>query len=221
MPRGRAGETKDGNGPPAGRSARRRERTRTKLLAAAHAVMARKGSGAVTIQEITNEADVGFGSFYNHFESKAAIIETMMSEAVESFGGALDRIADVVDDPAEILAASLRYGVRRAANDPDWGWFLVRTGLSPFHLRTGLSARLARDIRVGMEAGRLHVEDPEATFYAVAGTVLALMAARMDGSVEDEAPERAAILALNLLGIRNPEASEIAHRPLPAIEFPG
>ncbi|MCP5068034.1 MAG: TetR/AcrR family transcriptional regulator [bacterium] len=210
---------KDRKSPPPRRGARRREQTRAKLMAAAHTVMARKGSDAVTIQEITEEADVGFGSFYNHFESKAAIVEAMMADAAESFGSALDRIADVVDDPAEVLAASLRYGMQRVANDPDWGWFIVRTGLSRFHLRTGLGARLARDIGRGVEAGRLHAEDPEATFFAVAGTVLALMAARMDGSLEHEAPERTAILALNLLGIQNPEASEIAHRPLPSIEL--
>ncbi len=49
------------------------------------------------------------------------------------------------------------------------------------------------------------------------GLVLSIMAARLDGELESEAPERAAILALNLLGIPHPEAREIAHRPLPPL----
>jgi AcrR family transcriptional regulator len=205
--------------PTLGRGARRRQRTRDKLLAAARAVMARKGADAATIQEMTEEADVGFGSFYNHFESKEAIVEAIMAETVETFGNALDRISQAVTDPAEVLAASLRYGVERSIIEPDLGWFLVHSGLSAHQVRFGLGVRLARDIRLGVESGRFQVDDLEATMFAVGGTVLSIMAARLEGELESEAPERAATLALNLLGIPNPEAREIAHRPLPPLDF--
>jgi AcrR family transcriptional regulator len=181
--------------------------------------MARKGSDATTIQEITEEADVGFGSFYNHFESKNALVEAMIVEAMETFGNALDRISERVKDPAEVLASSLRYGVERAINQPDWGWFLIHSGLSAHRMRMGLGGRLARDIRVGVESGRLHTDDLEATLYAVGGAVLAIMIARLEGELESEAPERAATLALKLLGIPDSEAAEIARRPLPPVEF--
>jgi hypothetical protein len=84
-------------------------------------------------------------------------------------------------------------------------------------MRVGLGVRMARDIRLGVESGRLQADDLEATLFAVGGIVLSIMAARLDGELESEAPERAAILALNLLGIPNPEAREIAHRPLPPL----
>jgi len=205
--------------PTLGRGARRRQRTRAKLLSAAQTVMARKGTDATTIQEITEEADVGFGSFYTHFESKDAIVEAMMAETLETFGNALDRISEAVTDPAEVLAASLRYGVERSINEPDLGWFLVHSGLSAHRMRLGLGVRMARDIRLGVESGRLQADDLEATMFAVGGIVLSIMAARLNGELESEAPERAAILALNLLGISNPEAREIAHRPLPPLDF--
>ena len=51
------------------RHARRREATRSKLIEAAESLFARQGVDNTRIQEITEEADVGFGSFYNHFES--------------------------------------------------------------------------------------------------------------------------------------------------------
>ncbi len=136
--------------PKLARGARRRRRTRAKLLSGARAVMARKGADATTIQEITEEADVGFGSFYTHFESKDAIVEAIMAETVETFGNALDRISEAVTDPAEVLAASLRYGVQRAIDEPDMGWFLVHTGLSAHRMRFGLGVRMARDIRLGI-----------------------------------------------------------------------
>ena len=205
--------------PTLGRGARRRQRTRAKLLSAAQAVMARKGTDATTIQEITEEADVGFGSFYTHFESKDAIVEAMMAETLETFGNALDRISEAVTDPAEVLAASLRYGVERSINEPELGWFLVHSGLTAHQMRLGLGVRMARDVRLGVESGRLQADDLEATLFAVGGIVLSIMAARLEGAIESEAPERAATLALNLLGIPNPEAGEIARRPLPPVDF--
>jgi hypothetical protein len=61
--------------PPPDRQARRRERTRARLVEAAKTLFARQGVDNTRINEITDEADVGFGSFYNHFESKEAIVD--------------------------------------------------------------------------------------------------------------------------------------------------
>ena len=48
---------------------RRKARTRSALIAAAREMLASRDPAEVTIQEITEAADVGFGSFYNHFDS--------------------------------------------------------------------------------------------------------------------------------------------------------
>ena len=48
---------------------------------AARVVMADKGVEATTIQEITDAADVGFGTFYNHFESKEVLIDELVDNA--------------------------------------------------------------------------------------------------------------------------------------------
>jgi AcrR family transcriptional regulator len=183
--------------------------------------MARKGVGATSIQEITEAADVGFGSFYNHFDSKETIAAAVMAEAIESFATAADRLAEVLEDPAEILAASVRHAVARAAADEAWGWFLVRTALTRIGgLRGGLGARLARDIRIGLERGRFEADDPLATMLAAGGAVLAIIAGRLKGDIGADAPERAATVVLSLVGLRAKEAAKIARRPLPAIADP-
>jgi AcrR family transcriptional regulator len=204
-----------------GRGARRRLETRAKLIHAARELMARKGIGATAIQEITDAADVGFGSFYNHFTSKEAIADAVMEEAIESFGDAADRLAETMADPAEVLAASVRHAVARAAGDEAWGWFLVRTGLARAgSLRRGLGHRLARDIRLGIEARRFTADDPQAAMLAAGGAILAIIAGRLNGDVGDAAPERAAALVLQLLGVPAKEARRIANRPLPPIAEP-
>jgi AcrR family transcriptional regulator len=204
---------------PGGRGARRRQQTRAKLIRAAHELMAEKGIGATTIQEITDTADVGFGSFYNHFESKEAIVQAIVDETIESYGNALDHITDAVEDPAEIVAASVRYVVMRGCEDSTWGWFLMRAALMAEALRSGLGRRLMRDIRLGVDAGRFRVDDVTYAMLAVSGVTLSVLAGRLHGELGADGPENAAAIALKLLGLSSRQAQAIATRPLPEIPF--
>ena len=65
-----------------GRSSSRRPRT----------LFARQGVDNTRINEITDEADVGFGSFYNHFDSKEAIVEAVLAETVAAQGEAIEAV---------------------------------------------------------------------------------------------------------------------------------
>jgi hypothetical protein len=100
-----------------------------------------------------------------------------MAAVIERFGAAADRIATQVDDPAEVLAASIRHAVLKAAADETWGWFLVRTGFTRMDgFKRGLGRRLARDIQIGVEAGRFKAADPTASTIAAGGVVFHLAA---------------------------------------------
>jgi AcrR family transcriptional regulator len=66
---------------------------------------------------------VGFGSFYNHFESKAAIVEAVLMETVAARGGTVDAVTAQLDEPAEVIAAAHRHNVRLARgtrSGPGW-----------------------------------------------------------------------------------------------------
>src|ERR1700756_3077256 len=93
------------------RQTRRRRATRQKLIDAAKTLFARQGVENTRIQEITEEADVGFGSFYNHFESKEEIVEAVLGEEVAAQGEAVRSVTEALDDPAEIVAVAHRYFV--------------------------------------------------------------------------------------------------------------
>ena len=56
------------------RQRRRTDATRRKLLEAARAVFAEKGMDLARIDEISERADVGKGTFYYHFKSKSHLI---------------------------------------------------------------------------------------------------------------------------------------------------
>src|SRR4249919_90695 len=95
------------------RQERRRASTRAKLVNATRRVVADEGVEGTTIAHITEAADVGFGTFYLHFESKDAAIEAVIAELVEEVGRSLDLLTAPMKDPAEVLAVSVRHVIGR------------------------------------------------------------------------------------------------------------
>lgn len=59
---------------PIGRRKRRAAETRLRLIQSALQLIARRGFPGVTVEDITEAADVGKGTFYNYFESKDHIL---------------------------------------------------------------------------------------------------------------------------------------------------
>ncbi len=111
--------------PTDGRS-RRKIETRRRLVEAARARFASDGIDAVRINEITEAAGVGFGSFYNHFEGKDAIVAAVVEEVATELGEAIERATADLDDAAEVVAVAHRTIVERCAADHRLGWLLVR-----------------------------------------------------------------------------------------------
>src|ERR671935_140060 len=83
---------KDGEGPadaerrPRGRRARRQAEIRARLLSAGRTVFARHGVANATIAQITEAADVGFGTFYLYFRSKDALYRAIVHDGFAALG---------------------------------------------------------------------------------------------------------------------------------------
>jgi AcrR family transcriptional regulator len=199
------------------RHARRREATRSKLIEAATTLFARQGVDNTRIQEITEEADVGFGSFYNHFESKEAIAEAVLVETVLAQGAEIDALTSQLEDPAETISAAHRTFVRRAGSDPDWGWLLVRLNVSHNAVLAALEPYARRDLRAAVTADRVRVANEQVALLAAAGALLAVMRAVLEGQAPDQADIHHAAGVLRMFGLAPDEAAEVARRPLPAI----
>src|SRR5678810_733372 len=60
-----------------GRRERRAAQTRVKLFRSALRLIAKQGLNNVTVEDITEAADVGKGTFFNYFESKEHVFGVM------------------------------------------------------------------------------------------------------------------------------------------------
>ena len=65
------------------RTKKRVKKTRSKLKQAALDVFSEKSFDAATVEEITEKADVGKGTLYQHFDDKEQIVITLIHEAIE------------------------------------------------------------------------------------------------------------------------------------------
>ena len=140
--------------PKVSRLDRRKARTRQALIDAAARLIAEGRGDRASIAEITEEADIGFGSFYNHFDSKEQLFQTASEEVLERWGQMIDRGSAGLTDPAELFAVGMRISGRLGWTHPDIAGFLTGAGLDALDIPTGLAPRARRDIQAGQAAGR-------------------------------------------------------------------
>ncbi len=200
------------------RAGRRRRQTRARLIAAAQRLIAERGGlDTVPIGEITAEADVATGSFYNHFESKEQLFEAVVTDTIERHEEMLDELTAGTSDAAECCAIGMRFTLGVVKSDPIFGAFVAHTGLYIAQLKSSLASRLAGDLNRGFETGRFTSPDRPTSLALVGGAMLGAMLAERMQVLPDDADSSVAQQLLELLGVPEHEAAEIARRPLPPL----
>ncbi|HEV8162874.1 MAG TPA: TetR family transcriptional regulator [Actinomycetota bacterium] len=198
---------------------RRKARTRAALVAAARRLLASRDPAAVSIQEITDAADVGFGSFYNHFQTKQELFDAAVQEVLEEHGAMLDTLTAGMGDPAEMFAAAVRLTARLPKTQPQIAKIFQRTGLDYLAAPDGLAPRARRDLQRAQAAGRFAVDDLDVALACTAGALLGVLYLASANDAKPASIDRAADeLAANLLrmfGVPADEARRIANRKLP------
>jgi AcrR family transcriptional regulator len=201
---------------PPNRLEQRKLRTRAALVKAAQRLIA-EGKVNVPVLEITRAADVGMGSFYNHFDSKEQLFEAAVADVLDAHGAMLDRLTESIDDPAETFAASFRLTGRLFRQLPQESEILLAHGPALLSAERGLAPRALRDIRAGVHAGRFHIDDPELALAMAGGALLGLGQLLRDDPDRDDAQAADIVTesVLRLFGLGAAEAHAVCQRPLP------
>ena len=158
--------------PPDSGSDRAKQERRRQILAAAKAVFAEAGYHGASIHAIIERAQIARGTFYLYFESKAAVFDSLLDQAMAELRARIHRIE--VEDPGapapqvqlrEQVVATLDYII----GDRALATILLSAGHTP---EAEASARLdqffaevrhllERALQTGMEIGltrKCHVE---------------------------------------------------------------
>ena len=205
--------------PSTSRFDRRRAQTRSALIAAAQDLLV-EGRTAVPIQEVTERADVGIGTFYNHFDSKDALFAAAIESALGQWAESLDAVDDGTTDPAALFARSFRLTGRLHRLEPQLSRVLLTQGHVLSKSPDGMGPRARRDIRAAQEAGRFREVDVDRAMVVVTGAMIELGHLLHERPDLDEATTVDGVTSdvLVALGLERAEAERLCAEPLPWVD---
>lgn len=202
-----------------GRRERRKLEARQRLLAAARQVLAEHGEANLRIGDITDMADIGFGTFYSHFESKEAIVEAVLTEVLAGAASAIGTRALEFDDPAETASFSYRRFVRFASEEPELAAVLTKLDGADALFENSLLPYARKTLERGIENGRFQIDDVELCLTSVSAAALAAIKGVLSGRVGPDADVNGAEMMLRGFGLDAASAKEISHRDLPHLDL--
>lgn len=125
------------------RSQKRAQRTRRRLLAAALTLFSERGMDAATIEDITEQADLGKGTFYRHFTNKEELAETLLDsilgQLIQLLHGGKKALPGLKEALERIFEVHARFFARQQN-----ATLLLFDWLIKLHLRDSIRGRWAR-----------------------------------------------------------------------------
>lgn len=171
----------------------------------------------ISIQEITDKADLGLGTFYNYFTSKQEIYQAVLETMLAEFRTGLDRIRSTSKDPAATLALTAKYCARENLLNEDWKQFIIRSKVRGEYYLEQSSDQCLEDILRGVKAGRFKVQDIDFARNLIQGMLRHVSREMNEGRMGIEAINETASCILRMLGLPDVVARAIVQAPLPPV----
>ncbi|HJS65948.1 MAG TPA: TetR/AcrR family transcriptional regulator [Nitrospiraceae bacterium] len=105
---------------PLSRVARRKAKTNRRLLDVARKLFFEKGIYWVKVEDITESADIGKGTFYKYFDSKETIIRMLLEEGLDELLLKTKEAVHAASSDSKILSAVIAVRVDFFLTHPDY-----------------------------------------------------------------------------------------------------
>ncbi len=205
-----------------GRVDKRRRATRARLLEAAYEVMCEVGVDSAKIKDITDRADIGFGTFYLYFPTKDDLARDVLDCVINDLGRRCDLATRQLrsKDIALVMPVSMRLVMQYWMRAPLWRWWALRPDLLVDRVRDGFRPFAVRDICAAAKAGVFDV-DTDKIDQIWSLVVWMLVGALHDVVVTDRSSliaTQVVTSAMRMMGVPPREAERISGSALP--KFP-
>ena len=206
------------------RRERKKAENRRRLLQCAHEAMSGADAESVSIANITDAADIGFGTFYNYFENMDDLAAQVLTCVVNDLGRRND-IATVslkASNPAAVQAISIRFTIREMLSDAMWKWWLKRPKQLVAQMNFYLNPFGVRDLKLGIAAGQYKISETDVEIilgqitWMLVGGVIDILENKTDGL--DEA--KLIKIIMRAMGVSHDHAKELAEMELPSSSKP-
>ncbi|MGB8259290.1 MAG: helix-turn-helix domain-containing protein [Terracidiphilus sp.] len=193
---------------------------RARIYDAAMAIFARRGTTQANVSELALAAGIARGTIYNNVSNPDSLFEEVATALANEMHARVLASFDAMGDPAHRLACGMRFFVRRAHEEPEWGRFIVRFAFTTASLQAMLSGPPARDLEEGLRMGRysFRPEQFQSVVVFVCATTLAAMSLVLNGDKTwRDAGSDAAELMLRSIGVGPEKARALAVTDLPPL----
>jgi len=201
------------------RAQRRRMQTREKLLDAGRIVFAKHGLEAATIEEITETADVGRGSFYNFFDTKEDLVAALVDDVVERLAAFEAASTAQYEDPIIALTVSVRSAFHVFMKNEVLAWFILRTQRISGAIPERFIEQSAVLIEQARERHRLKIDNAEIAVILLGGGIFAALEMLLVGRLPRGAVDQVVDQLIAGLGVTPALRRKALSTPLPDAIF--
>jgi AcrR family transcriptional regulator len=184
------------------------------LVEAASGLLEREGPDALSVRRIAADAGVAPMGVYNHFHSKAGIVDALFVEGFKRLGEAMITLGDVEDPLEALIEGGRRYRALALAHPMAYQVMFLRAvpGYEPSEAAKTIATRafdgLAAVVHRAMRAGLIEERDPALAAQVIWAGIHGWVSLELCGIgfVEDEDAGAELMCAVMLEGLR-------PHRP--------
>jgi AcrR family transcriptional regulator len=179
------------------------------IVAAAAALAAEAGIGAVQIGPVSARAGIATGTVYRYFPSKTDLVAALVASVSEREIGAVRRAADAAPGPLSALAAAVATFAARALSERKLTFALIgepadaESDEARRTFRAALAAEFGKRLSTAINLRVVPEQDVAVVAPALLGALIEGLVGPLAGSVADDpAKTRDAVQTVTLFALR-------------------
>lgn len=196
--------------PKTNRQAKRKELTRKKLIDAARIVFNTKNIDKTVIVDITEQADLAYGTFYNYFPSIDDIVQAVIEDTLQKHGQRVQEITTKIDDPALVAATGYRALYKLLYNDPTSSWLSKRPNILAKAINSIIGPFAISDVLKGVELKVYHLPcSSEIWMNQISWLVVGMLNDNIISDLSNDKVEEYLTLYLRILGVPDDQMDHV------------
>jgi len=200
------------------RAVQRQAQTRVDLIRAAGELIAERGLDGLRVGDITDRANVAFGTFYNQFKTKDDVVEAVIAEALVGLAQSIED-SPAFADPAVAVVASTRAIVRIAYDDPGLARLLINLEQAESRFARIIRPQAGAMLERGVTSGVFRITDLPTVLTMSIAAAFEVIRGVVDGRLGEGADLTCAEVLLRIAGMDPIDAAKyVADARNPASE---
>ena len=185
---------------------------RSRIVAAAAALLAEQGYAGCSIAAVAERAGVATGTVYNHVEGKAGLVAEVFRDRVDGELAAVGAAVALAGDTAARVRALVESFAGRALRAPKLAYALLAEPVDPvldalrLRYRSAFRDLVAGIVAAGVAAGELPDQDAAVVAAALVGAIGEALVGPLSGR-----PDPATVPALITFSMRSIGVRDAAH----------